>query len=634
MHSATYQYGSLPLGRWFRLLHIHPGQAHDPLVCDLVTVDLESNPLYKALSYVWGDPSILAEITCSGFRRPVTVSLLDGLRRLRHPTRIETAWADAICINQSDNNEKAYQVNLMGLIYDKATEVVVWLGQDSNNSAETAFEGFRTTNAAIQNGTHMTHGVLPGAFLTLTNQDGQKSAPFPVNQRKNNLEQILKAQHLTAIKELFLLPWFTRVWVLQEVGLATEATAFWGDSHIAFREIAMFINFAMTDENMNFVLEQDIKDIISGPPYYAFWSVWSTYNKKDSWVSRCAPLQAFADQQVAECQIDFLVVLEASRRFSATNALDHVFAFLGHPKALVTATNQPIVQADYNMALEDLHVAVASRLAEMSLNFLVQVQNQPFNLDPGCNDPSWVPKWDVNDDEAPNAFWEAWDASLRVTKRPTFSARLSSFRLHVSALLFDTVTEYTDVMKKADFDRSSSGPGTLIEKCWDLTAKAAKTHPHVYGDDELLSFALTLVCHYRRTQTDREEYSDLVALFVRFCSIYSGSLWKKLERFGISFTHVHREGYVGKQFQHYGTNRRFFVGERGYWGLGPSLMRKGDVCAILFGADVPIILRPCGRRGQYRLVGQAYMNGAMYGEIVEKWEEGDATWEKEDVCLI
>ncbi|KAK2043676.1 hypothetical protein LZ31DRAFT_585115 [Colletotrichum somersetense] len=608
MDSATYQYESLPLGRWFRLLHIHPGQAHDPLVCDLVTVDLESNPSYKALSYVWGDPSIPAEITCSGFRRPVTVSLFDGLRRLRHPARLETAWADAICINQSDNNEKAYQVNLMGLIYDRATEVV--------------------------NGTHMTQGVLPGAFLTLTDQDGQKSALFPVNQRKNNLEQILKAQHLIAIKEPFLLPWFTRVWVLQEVGLATEATAFWGDSHIAFREIAMFIHFAMTDENMNFILGQDIQDIISGPPYYAFWSVWSTYNKKDSWVSRCPPLQAFANQQVAECQIDFLVVLEASRRFSATNALDHVFAFLGHPKALVTATNQLLVQADYNIALEDLHVVVASRLAEMSLNFLVQVQNQPFNLDPGCNDPSWVPKWDVNHDEAPNAFWEAWDASLRVTKRPTFSARLSGFRLHVSALLFDTVAEYTNVMKKADFDLSSSGPGTLIENCWDLTAKAAKTHPHVYGDDELLSFALTLVCHYRRTQTDREEYSDLVALFVRFCPIYSGSLWKKLERFGISFTHVHREGHVGKQFQHYGTNRRFFVSERGYWGLGPSLMRKGDVCAILFGADVPIILRPCGGKGQYRLVGQAYINGAMYGENVEKWEEGDVTCKKEDVCLI
>ncbi|KAK2016850.1 HET-domain-containing protein [Colletotrichum eremochloae] len=629
MQNTAYQYDKLPPGLWFRLLRIQPGQADDPLICDLVTVDLESNPSYKALSYVWGDPTKLAEITCSGFRRSVTVSLFDGLRRLRHPARIEMAWADAICINQGDNNEKAYQVNLMGLIYDKATEVVVWLGQDSNNSADAAFEGFKTTNAAIQNGTHMTEGVVPGAFMTLGN-----GASYPVSQRKNNLGQILKPQHLTAIKDLFLLPWFTRVWVLQEVGLATEATAFWGDSHIAFREIAMFIHFSMTEENLNITLGQDIKDIISGPPYYAFWSVWSTYNKKDSWAARCAPLQQFSNQQAVECQIDFLVVLEASRRFSATNALDHVFAFLGHPKALVATTNKPLVQADYNITLEDLHVVVASRLAEQSLNFLVQVQNQSVNLDPDCNVPSWVPQWNVNRDDAPNAFWEAWDASLRVTARPSFSSRLSGSRLHVSALLFDTVADYTDVMEKADFDRSSSGPGKLIENCWDLTEKAAKTRPHVYGDDELLSFALTLICHYRSRHTDRYEYEQLLALFVRFCSLYSGTLWKKLERFGISFTHVHRDGNVVTKFQHYGTNRRFFVSDRGYWGLGPSLMRKGDVCAILFGADVPIILRPCGGRGQYRLVGQAYMNGVMYGEIVGKWEEGDAACKKEEICLI
>jgi hypothetical protein len=40
-------------------------------------------------------------------------------------------WADAICINQSDINERNTQVKLMGEIYRTATRVHVWLGLDS-----------------------------------------------------------------------------------------------------------------------------------------------------------------------------------------------------------------------------------------------------------------------------------------------------------------------------------------------------------------------------------------------------------------------------------------------------------------------------------------------------------------------
>ncbi|GJC80396.1 heterokaryon incompatibility protein 6, OR allele [Colletotrichum liriopes] len=388
---------------------------------------------------------------------------------------------------------------------------------------------------------------------------------------------------------------------------------------------------------MDFTLGQDVKDIISGPPYYAFWNVWSTYNKKDSWVVRCPSLKDFSERQASECRIDFLVVLEASRRFSATNALDHVFAFLGHPKALVPATSKPLVQADYKITLEDLHLIIASRLAKQSLNFLVQVQNQPASLGPDCTFSSWIPRWNINHDDAPTAFWEAWDASLRATKRPAFDSRLYGPRLRVSALLFDTVVHYTEVMKKSDFDRSSSGPGDLVEDCWKLTEKAAKLQPHMYGSNALLSFALTIICHHRSKHTGKVEYQSLLALFVRFCALYNETFWKEnLEKYGISFLNSHplSERRIVAQFQEYGTNRRFFVSDRGYWGLGPSLMQQGDVCAILFGGDVPFILRPTSKKGQYRFVGQAYIYGAMYGEVVEKWEGGHATYEKDDICLI
>jgi hypothetical protein len=42
-------------------------------------------------------------------------------------------WADAICINQSDVEEKTEQVRMMGDIYEAAQIVVIWLGPEEHS---------------------------------------------------------------------------------------------------------------------------------------------------------------------------------------------------------------------------------------------------------------------------------------------------------------------------------------------------------------------------------------------------------------------------------------------------------------------------------------------------------------------
>jgi hypothetical protein len=43
-----------------------------------------------------------------------------------------TIWADSICINQTDLLERNHQVRLMGLIYERAHTVFIWLGLGSD----------------------------------------------------------------------------------------------------------------------------------------------------------------------------------------------------------------------------------------------------------------------------------------------------------------------------------------------------------------------------------------------------------------------------------------------------------------------------------------------------------------------
>ena len=48
---------------------------------------------------------------------PITTNLALLLRHLRHPIVPRILWIDAICINQTDNDERSWQVRLMAYIY-------------------------------------------------------------------------------------------------------------------------------------------------------------------------------------------------------------------------------------------------------------------------------------------------------------------------------------------------------------------------------------------------------------------------------------------------------------------------------------------------------------------------------------
>ncbi|KAL8365192.1 hypothetical protein RB595_004141 [Gaeumannomyces hyphopodioides] len=98
----------------------------------------ESPPFFAALSYVWGDASDTRPILLNGTRWHVTRNLAEALKRL---TRIAhesgnpkpaafRVWADAICINQVDVDERARQVSMMGDIFASSSLVYSFLGID------------------------------------------------------------------------------------------------------------------------------------------------------------------------------------------------------------------------------------------------------------------------------------------------------------------------------------------------------------------------------------------------------------------------------------------------------------------------------------------------------------------------
>jgi len=118
-----------------------------PIQCQLFNYSLQEagkRPhLYEALSYVWGDPDKTRPIYIDSYHFDVTENLHAALSRLRDRYLERIVWVDAVCINQTDQQEKGYQIQSMAKIYGHANRVIVWLGETAHDS-DRAIEGIRS----------------------------------------------------------------------------------------------------------------------------------------------------------------------------------------------------------------------------------------------------------------------------------------------------------------------------------------------------------------------------------------------------------------------------------------------------------------------------------------------------------
>lgn len=61
-------------------------------------------------------------------------------------------------------------------------------------------------------------------------------------------------------------------------------------------------------------------------------------------------------------------------------------------------------------------------------------------------------------------------------------------------------------------------------------------------------------------------------------------------------------------------DRRVFTTSDGRLGIGPKLMRQGDIVAVIYEGITPYVLRPF--KDHYQFLGDAYVHGIMIGESV------------------
>lgn len=201
--NGKFQYKPLDLNsKCIRLLEVLSESNTGRIKCDLREVSLDNDPGYIALSYTWDRNMQAKEIEVKGRLLTIGQNLWRFLHRylLASESTRSFLWIDALCIDQANVRERNHQVNQMREIYAGANSVIVWLGDEVDDTT-----------------TQLAYDLVIGSNRLPPGNENDT----PRHRPKKQLE---------ALRTLFDEPYYwSRVWIIQEFILAKSVEIWCGN---------------------------------------------------------------------------------------------------------------------------------------------------------------------------------------------------------------------------------------------------------------------------------------------------------------------------------------------------------------------------------------------------------------------
>lgn len=587
--SAPYGYRSLDRSRQeIRLLILEPGSGTDIIRCTLKQAFLLATPppIYETISYVCGDPSDKTIIQLNGNEVQAMATSEAALRRMRLRGKPRTLWIDSICIDPNNTEEKGHQVGMMCQIYTKTFRNLVWLGPCSPAMAES----INAMESILQEIAVETRDYADFKEL-LFDEKGKFS--FSRKPLSGNVDYL-------AFLLILDIPWFSRLWIVQEVSLAPTSICYCGDLEVSFTDIlrsAMWLHkwYQMPEPS----------PLTYDRLYYAM-SIFDT-----------------ADKTYGRLRIRGLrsVMLNLMVRFGDMRTFDRrdrVFAILGIWQMFTETKMLPsVLEPDYNLSVVEVFKIYVRYAFEESADL-------------------WTLEWISEPSrEMQDASWPSW---LPAIDRRSLFERDGPLEMHGD--LF-----YVDDTVPMILGKDSGRPNDLVVSgvLLDIISEVSPTFTPSTTSSEMLTLMADLECPRCESRVeiavgDLETRVSLVLLggafqgaHVTHQEVLQGyrSYKAYLEEHG-SFPDMPRDVPSSasddeKSISEYWDNlrataryRAVFHTGTGLIGLGPRCARPGDVVAILYGARLPMVMRPLPGlpEGRYSLLGTSYVCGIMDGEAV------------------
>ncbi|KAF4339372.1 heterokaryon incompatibility (het-6OR allele) [Fusarium beomiforme] len=610
--SSSSVYRPLPGADSFRLLEILPGDGD--VRCKLHVCSLKGNETaYEALSYTWSEPNSFSDrkieviANFSSHSMVVSGNLFIALRELRRSNTSRLIWADAICINQEDFKERGQQVSMMGEIFSGAWQVIIWLGEETDRCAcgKTILKSSVLSSPSAVSKAFEGICLLVNDWLAQSNREDITATYSNITKdgqtNSHNVEIGDFGTYRYAVMQLFTRHWFSRMWVLQEVVLARHAIVQLGSYRISWEWIGLAAAIIVHKPELS-SLDFAGETIPNGVMH-----AYLMYRLSSS--QKCFRPLTFS----------FAQLLQVTRLFKSKDPKDKIYGLLGIPttdslaKRIVPDYRE---ETDSEQVFED--IARLMSQSDSPLTFLSGAGTFGRFIPGG---PSWVPSWHEPRPWTilPTKLHPGFQCASTVPVEIDHSSQAGE--LVIRGVIVDPISSWQE-------DRDP----------WEIFDQYDKSRENFmkqqrWSREDLNKCALTLSCggdgRAYPVEDENTHLADMAAL------VLSGrSHWVtrdlvalrdfiKPERTEMTQSEYLEELAVDGNPRRYINaveplrySYRLFFTKSGNFGVGPLNMRVGDILVVLFGAEVPFLVRP--QRHGYSVVGECYVHNLMHGEILDK----------------
>ncbi|GIZ46603.1 hypothetical protein CKM354_000972300 [Cercospora kikuchii] len=225
-----------------RTLLLQPGLTGQPLSGSLQLARLGTSANteqdYEALSYVCGPPVYDHTINLPEGPLQITANLHSALDSLRLQNEVRTLWCDAICIDQTSDDERATQVAMMGQIYKSARRVLAWLGlAEPGDALAFATIAARRELSKRRKGSNAEYAnVIPEWLVSHPYCECCKMA--------FSLPEAPATEGLLRVIDILKRAYFSRIWTIQEPASGQVVEVFCSPHHASWEDFEYTVRHA------------------------------------------------------------------------------------------------------------------------------------------------------------------------------------------------------------------------------------------------------------------------------------------------------------------------------------------------------------------------------------------------------
>ena len=521
-------------------------------------------------------------------------------------SRPRYVWIDAICIDQSNIDERSSQVALMSDIYQSAESVRVWFGRKDETS-ELGIRSLRRLATIMGQAEGLVSHVEP---FTLADE--------------------------TAMLDFLCRRWFQRCWIIQELLLARQIVCHCGDEQIVWEDIFDAL-LAFNDWGYGGDLQR--QNATSEKQLFAL-RVMRRLQVLREWYTSHRDKQNYWDLNT---------LVPTTKEFQCAVQHDKIFSLLGVARE-TEARRKFLPTPDYTMPVKDAYCAATMLMIEESESLTILEFGQGERMK-DRSVPSWVPFEAVDPpldrlNAGSHTYWSTGQPPLQGRIRP--STQQYVLRLEAAKVADVSAVESNTLSKRWTYDPRWTRMALLPDSVYPPSETRAEALRQtilggasgfhqlqsrleyyrrdggfLFKDWVRISF-LTLAerggWHWEDLDKDLDELGRLAetdpdgrfptASEVKSCSgivdwrTLRGDRWapNDLESRWLSDITM--------------TGRNIFTTSQGHIGKGPLSTQVGDTVWLIPGSNVLFLLRMVGT-GRYVSVGDSYVHGIMGGELLE-----------------